>query len=589
MVKSYTGTALVDKRLQIAKADQGFYNYVGSENYASIAGCFPSDGLPYFRQIVGDLGIGESFTLVVRMRTAGGQYHHVLTELMGVSVKDGAEVYVEVKIQDIEELQERLCGVCDENQVYSELIDMWGEELFTYDTGKDSMQIFSGSATNRVYSFRGTLDEFREMWFQKIVDEAVRADFLEFCNNIKNGTKNFECRLELPDELTDGQANIRLLKGRTVENTHKEQIVFGCVLRSGADGAVESVLNDTDKDVTTGLLSKRVVLEYTENLLKRKPKYNVNLCVIDVDNFKQVNDTLGHMFGDEVLARVADILKDAVAGKGVVGRIGGDEMFVVLEGVNNLSDLRGILRTIRNNVEWAYKERKDVPPITCSIGVSTYPADGYIYDDLFKIADKMLYLAKQKGKNRYIVYAPEVHGDVLSEGENVSVMNSASRRQDKEELVLKMLEYVARQTNRPFDMLLKDIGEAFGLEEVRLSYGNEKKVLLESKWSMDGEVRLDRTFSECIHEENFVHLYRGNNAMAVIDKPEPIELLCPKMYKYMVSRGIRTALVYKMDCKQHEGYIAYCKMSDMSRKWSDSDLTNLTYISKILELVINDR
>ena len=226
--------------------------------------------------------------------------------------------------------------------------------------------------------------------------------------------------------------------------------------------------------------------------------------------------------------------------------------------------------------------------MTCSIGVATYPEDALVYDDLFKIADKMLYRAKQKGKNRYIVYAREVHGDVLSENEPLNEQSGVAQRQDKEELVLKMMEYMARQANRPYDMMLRDIGNTFGLDEIHLTYGDARKVRLESYWNVNGGEKPADSFAKYVHEENFVHLYREHD-MAVIDKLDLIEQLCPQMYQYLMEHGVKVALIYKMNCRKHEGYIAYCKMSDMSRKWSDSDMANLAYISKIMELLINDR
>lgn len=591
MIKFYTGTATIDRRLQIVRADEQFYEYIGVENYASLAGAIHPDGLPYLKKFVEGLGIGETTALVVRIKAIDGRYHHVFAELSELSVEGEKESYIEIRIQDINALEEKLQGLCDENRQYNELLDMWGENLFLYNIKTDALQIFNGDSMNRVYSFRGTLGEFRKSVLdQKALGEEYLPAFEEFCRDLAEGTKNFEYKLLFLNEAVDPQKDIHFVRGKTILNIQNEPVVLGCILRrNGADGSPYGYLqNDYDRDVTTGLLTKKAILEYTENLLRHKPKYNVNLCVVDIDNFKQVNDTLGHMFGDEVLAKVADILKEAVAGKGIVGRIGGDEMFVLLEGVNTLSDLRGILRSIRNNVEWAYKERKEVPRVTCSIGVSTYPADGYVYEDLFKIADKMLYRAKQKGKNRYIVYAPEVHGDVLSEGEPVSTPGNVGKRQDKEDLVLKMLEYVAQQANRPFDMLLQDIGSTFGLDEIHLFYGDAGKVLLESFWNVDGREKPESSFANYVHEENFVHLYRDHN-MAAIDKLDLIEQLCPQTYQYMMNRGVKVALIYKMECKQHEGYIAYCKMSDISRKWSDSDMANLTYISKMIELIINDR
>lgn len=590
MAKVYTGTATIDRRLQIVRADEQFYEYIGFNNYASIAGCIHPDGLAYVKKTAAELGAEEETEFVIRMKTPDGDYHHVLTRLKGLKLEGEKESYIEICIQDVQKLEEKLNGVCDENHILSELLDIWGDAVFVYDIEKDALNIFSGGDANRISLYQGDLQGFQECVMRKnVVDGDDLVTFEGFCQNLCEGSRNFEYRLLFRDKDINPKRDIHLIKGRTVLNSKKKNIVLGCIQRSHVDGSdFDHVQNDYERDITTGLLTKRAILEYTKNLLRNKPKYNVNLCVVDLDNFKQINDTLGHMFGDEVLARVADILKDAVVGRGVAGRIGGDEMFVVLEGVNTLSDLRGILRSIRNNVEWAYKNRKEVPPLTCSIGVSTYPDDAASYDDLFMIADKMLYRAKEKGKNRYIIYAPDVHGDVLSEGTPVNQQVEIAHRQDKEELVLKMLEYAAYQIKRPFDMILQDVGAAFGLDEIHLFYGDEPKALLESFWSVEGIEKPAQSFGRYVHEENFEHLYQEHN-MAVIDKLDLIEQLCPQTHQYMMQRGVKVALVYKMQCKRHEGYIVYCKMSDMSRKWSDSDMANLTYISKTIELIINDK
>ncbi len=591
MAKSYTGTATIDRRLQIVRADKQFYEYIGFDHYASLAGSVHPKDIEYFREAVSGLEEEETSVLVVRIMAYDERYHYVLAELSALLVDGVKDAYIEIRIQDIADMESKLNNIYDENCIYNEFLDMWGEYLFLYDKKKDFFQIFNGGSSNRVFSFRGGIKDFQESLLEKqIVDAEYLPVFGELCQDITNGTKRFEYRLRFLDKLVDPEKDIHIVKGRTILNAQRDPVVMGCILRRSTAGkmTMDYIQNDYDKDVTTGLLTKRAIIEYTENLLRHKPKHNVNLCVVDLDNFKQINDTLGHLFGDEVLATVADIIKEAIEGKGLAGRIGGDELFVVLEGVNTLADLRGILRSIRSNVEWAYKERKNVPSVTCSIGVSTYPFDALVYDDLFKIADKMLYHAKHKGKNRYIIYTPDVHGDVLSEQETVSVQGSVLQRQDKEDLVLKMLEYLAEKVNRPFDMLLRDVGSVFGLDEIHLFYGEKKKMLLESYWNIDGGEMPEESFADYVHETNFVHLYK-EHGMAVIDKLDLIEQLCPNTHKYLMMRGVKVALVYRMNCKKHEGYIVYCKMSDMARKWSDSDMANLTYISKMIELLINDR
>ena len=592
MANIYTGIAVIDRKLQIARADELFYEYIGSQNYASVAGNVHAEDIDLLKKTVDDLEVGKAADpFVIRMENAeNGAYHHVLVQLQAFMGADGQESFVEMRIQDIDQLADRFADICDENELCNEFLELWGEKLFIYNAEKDLMQVFNGGNKNRVFAFRGTFEEFRNyITKERKLETEYTESFREFCGNVLNGVKNFEGKLAFGAEAEEGV--VHFLKGRTSRNSKGEQIVFGYLLRRNRNGSncAERIQEEFETDVTTGLLTKKAILNYTENLLHRKPKYNVNLCIIDIDNFKAVNDTLGHMFGDEVLAKVSGVIKEAVKGKGIVGRIGGDEIFVVLEGINNLSDLRGVLRSIRNDVEWAYMDRKEVPKVTCSIGVSTYPTDSQVYDDLFQIADKMLYRAKQKGKNRYIIYMPDVHGDVLHGETEAVVQNSTATRQDKEDLVLKYITYMAKQINRPLNMWLGEIGMAFALDEIRLIYGEDGKTLLENFWSADNSPRpYEDDMISFVHEENFGHLYREHD-MAVIDKLDLIEQLCPQTFRYMTEHGVRTALVYRMDYRHHEGYIAFYKKSDMSRKWSDSDLANLAYISKILELAINDR
>lgn len=150
------------------------------------------------------------------------------------------------------------------------------------------------------------------------------------------------------------------------------------------------------KDPGTDLLNKRAITDYVRKLIDSQPGHTVTIAIIDIDDFKTINDTYGHMFGDEVLCKVADILRDAVGSRGLCGRIGGDEMFIIMEGLNDNEGIRNVLRTIRNNTKWLYHDDPRNIKITCSIGSATYPNDAKRYDELFKIADKVLYLAKER-------------------------------------------------------------------------------------------------------------------------------------------------------------------------------------------------
>ena len=147
-----------------------------------------------------------------------------------------------------------------------------------------------------------------------------------------------------------------------------------------------SIISDM-KDPGTDLLNKRAITDYVRKLIDSKPDHNVTIAIIDVDDFKTVNDTYGHMFGDEVLYKVADILRDAVGSRGLCGRIGGDEMFIVMEGLNDNEGIRSVLRTVRNNIKWLYHDDSRNIKITCSIGSATYPGDADNYNCLLYTSD----------------------------------------------------------------------------------------------------------------------------------------------------------------------------------------------------------
>lgn len=151
-------------------------------------------------------------------------------------------------------------------------------------------------------------------------------------------------------------------------------------------------------DSLTGLYNRRSTEQLVDEYLKKEAAPAAFL-VIDVDNFKGVNDTLGHSYGDAVLSDVSEQLKGLFRNSDVVGRVGGDEFAVLLKHVSGKEEIRrkadGILEIFHRERE-AHGSRYE---ITGSIGVSFYPEDGSTYLELFKKADAAMYYSKNNGKN----------------------------------------------------------------------------------------------------------------------------------------------------------------------------------------------
>ena len=125
---------------------------------------------------------------------------------------------------------------------------------------------------------------------------------------------------------------------------------------------------------------------------------------VDVDNFKQVNDTLGHKAGDALLKKIATMMRDCVREEDFVARIGGDEFAIILHQINNIEEVAVIAEKIICRFNAPVKSLQRRTKVSLSIGVACYPDHATDSESLMKNADAALYAAKALGKNNYQYY-----------------------------------------------------------------------------------------------------------------------------------------------------------------------------------------
>ena len=161
-------------------------------------------------------------------------------------------------------------------------------------------------------------------------------------------------------------------------------------------------------DGLTGIFNRRTFFTKGEELIKAHPQ-GVYFLLIDLDHFKTINDTYGHVVGDAVLEKVAGLLQGSMRTSGtrvsdIVGRLGGEE-FGILMFTDNIDSAASVAERLRQTIESTPVESGGVPVLTTgSIGVAETVA-GECLDDLYQRADKACYLAKDKGRNRVEVAA----------------------------------------------------------------------------------------------------------------------------------------------------------------------------------------
>jgi diguanylate cyclase (GGDEF)-like protein len=163
-------------------------------------------------------------------------------------------------------------------------------------------------------------------------------------------------------------------------------------------------------DPLTQLPNRRKLAAHLEQSLARAGAgHQLALLFVDVDNFKSINDTLGHSFGDRVLQHIARRLHAATGGAGFLARLGGDEFTVLLEGVHSEAQVAEHAAQLVANVQQPILVDGRVLSTSASVGASLYPAHATDAEGLLRAADVALFRAKELGRNRYALYSPELY------------------------------------------------------------------------------------------------------------------------------------------------------------------------------------
>jgi len=161
-------------------------------------------------------------------------------------------------------------------------------------------------------------------------------------------------------------------------------------------------------DPLTGLPNRRMMRERLKQELKkcRRDGLQLALLLIDLDHFKEVNDTLGHDQGDVLLAQAAQRIADCLREVDTVARMGGDEFTVIVTELQDASHLESILRKLLHALGAVFQLGLEQVFVSASIGVTIYPGDGTEIENLLKNADQALYVAKGAGRNRFSFFTP---------------------------------------------------------------------------------------------------------------------------------------------------------------------------------------
>ena len=174
----------------------------------------------------------------------------------------------------------------------------------------------------------------------------------------------------------------------------------------------ETIQYQANYDLLTGLPNRNLFysrLNWMLEQCRRKPCH-FSVMLMDLDYFKEINDTMGHDAGDELLAKIGSRLQNAIGSKDTVARLGGDEFGFLIAGTHDRETLESIAARLHSTVDESLciRQMRDLK-ISSSLGISRFPEDGNTLEQLLKAAEQALYCAKNAGRDGFAFFTPAMH------------------------------------------------------------------------------------------------------------------------------------------------------------------------------------
>jgi|GEM_PF-2577412 len=200
-------------------------------------------------------------------------------------------------------------------------------------------------------------------------------------------------------------------------------------------------------DSLTGLANRAMLMDRLHQALHQAKRYHQKLAIlfIDLDGFKEINDTLGHKAGDELLKQVAARLNTIVRGSDTIARLGGDEFTICLHNIVSAESACIVARKVVELYAEPFILEGTTCKITGSVGVALYPHDADTIEALLKAADTAMYQAKQRGKNNFQLYSSDMQIQI---NEKIALQQQLAKAIERNELFLEYQPIVTTAEKR---------------------------------------------------------------------------------------------------------------------------------------------
>ena len=459
---------------------------------------------------------------------------------------------------------------------YRRMMSLVDYLFFDYEKEKNKINIYM-YANDKSYMF---LSEDIDVWYTQMMSDylwkdAEKRKFKTLYSCIKDGLDDFKIQLATTFFSKANRSDSVLVTGSVLFDSEGNRLVAGVIKLNSNEMEKPYYATEASKDSATGLMNKRAIMEYAAQKIRESEGKQLALMVLDIDDFKTINDTYGHLFGDQVIFKIAETIKRIVGMRGMVARFGGDEFVVLLENCDDFT-MNNILKTIYGEVGIMFKDTYEDFHVTISTGISEYPKDGKAYEELFQKADKALYIAKANGKNNIVFYDDDVHKDVeiVNERQRMKGLKSIASRVNRSVLYSEIILELSKEGKTALTEVVGKICDLFDVAGITVFIGDDLRTVLRyGKY----ECELER-FTLMKHKD-FVEMIGADDTVNVDDINQLKDKSFYDKYK-RVEVNANMISIYRQDGVV-KGLVSF-DVFNTSRQWSEQDMISLNAIGKLI-------
>lgn len=474
---------------------------------------------------------------------------------------------------------------------YRAIMEKSGESLYVIDTERD--KVFYSE--NLIDKFGSRISKFKNI-YSILNSDFIYSDDIKICNKmIKDITHTYSSNdnyneLEIRIKNTKNEYIWCLVKFYVLRDIYKKVTkVIGVI--TDIDEAKKEHKNlhkMAERDLLTGLYNKVTSQNLIEDYINREEGNKAALFIIDLDNFKDINDNLGHLFGDGVLIEVAREIKSLFRKDDIVGRIGGDEFIVFMKSIKSKDIIAKKAKLLNKILKRSYKGTNNEYTISGSIGISLFPNSGGTFPKMFQKADAAAYYCKQEGKNCYKIYDNNI-GEIKyvnTSRKEISEIDSEKAKENNFPRYIFEILYETSDIDVAMDRILNLTARYYNISNVYIFEHVEDDGILKKTYEYQREgsllVKEQSLIYDSLNHDDYMKLYDLNGVFYCND----IERLPEDVYKvykqYKVSSVLQSLI---MEDGVFKGVIGFIEEGS-KRLWSQGEIDANVFISRIISIFL---